>query len=268
MTHLKTLLVDDEASALEGLRIRLGNFSDIEIIGEATSVDGALKILDGKTPDLIFLDIEMPDKSGFELLKYFQPENYPAIIFVTAYHQHAIKAFEVRALDYLLKPVRQERLEEAIGRVRDHRASVSSKNTLISSAEDLKSLADLSDESKENPINYVEDEKLVIVDGRSSRQLVAFDEIYWIDAAGDYMCIHTQGETYVMRARMKNLINHILPPEFIRIHKSSIVNLKHIKRLEALRNAEFNVYLTNNNVLKVSRTYSANLKAKLSTRNY
>ncbi|NOU50577.1 response regulator transcription factor [Pseudoalteromonas sp. JBTF-M23] len=266
MKRLKTLLVDDETSALEGLNIRLRNVGDIEIIGEATSVDGALKILEEKTPDLIFLDIEMPEKSGFELLKHFQPDNYPAIIFVTAYHQYAIKAFEVRALDYLLKPIRQERLEEAIQRVREHSAPTSPKNSVLAVAGDLKSLDDL--ESKDNSSYYVEDEKLVIVDGRSSRQLVAFDEIYWIDAAGDYMCIHTQVETFVMRARMKNLINHILPPEFIRIHKSSIVNLKHIRSLEALRNAEFNAYLTNNNVLKVSRTYSANLKAKLPTRYY
>ena len=106
MQPIKALLVDDEFSAIEGLRIRLAQFPAIEIIGEATSVDEALAFTNKCMPDLIFLDIEMPGQSGFELLKALQPETYPAIIFVTAYHQHAIRAFEVRAVDYLLKPIK------------------------------------------------------------------------------------------------------------------------------------------------------------------
>src|SRR5690606_30545531 len=117
MKPLKTLLVDDEYSAIEGLAIRLAAFSQISVVGHARSVDEAMTLISATAPDLIFLDIEMPVKSGFELIKQLQPESCPAIIFVTAFHQYAVKAFEVRALDYLLKPVKKERLAEAIARV-------------------------------------------------------------------------------------------------------------------------------------------------------
>ena len=117
MKKLKTLLVDDEFSAIEGLAIRLGAFSQIQIVGYARNVADALALISNTEPDLIFLDIEMPGQSGFELIKQLQPEVCPAIIFVTAFHQYAVKAFEVRALDYLLKPVKKERLAEAIARV-------------------------------------------------------------------------------------------------------------------------------------------------------
>src|SRR5690606_28328843 len=117
MNRLKTLLVDDEYSAIEGLAIRLEAFSQLKIVGYARNVADALALISKTEPDLIFLDIEMPGQSGFELIKQLQPEFCPAIIFVTAFHQYAVKAFEVRALDYLLKPVKKERLAEAIARV-------------------------------------------------------------------------------------------------------------------------------------------------------
>ena len=130
MSKLRTLIVDDEPAAIEGLRLRLQGFADIEVVAEAGSVREALVLIAQHQPELIFLDIEMPEQSGFDLIRQLQPELCPAIVFVTAFHQHAVQAFEVRALDYLLKPVKLERLADAIARVRA-RAGMASKAQLL-----------------------------------------------------------------------------------------------------------------------------------------
>ncbi|TGE79717.1 DNA-binding response regulator [Pseudoalteromonas sp. KS88] len=260
MMRLKTLLVDDEYSAIEGLRIRLEAFDEIDVIGSAQSADEAINILNKHDVDLVFLDIEMPTKSGFELIKHFQPESCPAVIFVTAFHQHAVKAFEVRALDYLLKPVKLDRLAEAIDRV-INTAKLNSKNELIEVQQSLvKNDPDEIAVSANSDYKF-EAENLVIQDAKNPIQIIPFKEILWIDAAGDYMCVHTLIETYVMRARLKDLEKNTLPEDFLRIHKSTIVNLSHIKQLNPLRNSEYMAVLDNEKNLKVSRTYSKNLKS-------
>ncbi|MDP5138108.1 response regulator [Rheinheimera baltica] len=263
MKKLKTLLVDDEYSAIEGLAIRLEAFSQIEVVGYARNVADALALISKTEPDLIFLDIEMPGQSGFELIKQLQPETCPAIIFVTAFHQYAVQAFEVRALDYLLKPVKRERLAEAIARVAVNIDTGSSKQHMLEVADILQTgyAAGLADTAA---VYRIEQEKLVIQDGHHPAQLIPYREILWIDAAGDYMCVHTSTETFVMRARMKSLINDVLPDGFLRVHKSTIVNLQHVARLEPLINSEFKLILVNDKSLKVSRTYSKQLKESLS----
>lgn len=260
MIQLKTLLVDDEYSAVEGLRIRLEAFPEINVIGSAASVDEAIALLNKVDVDLIFLDIEMPSKSGFELIKHFQPESCPAVIFVTAFHQHAVQAFEVRALDYLLKPVKLARLAEAIERLvtteKLHR-----KTALIEAHQSLVNNDSQEAEVKGNSEYKFEAENLVIQDAKNPIQIIPFKDILWIDAAGDYMCVHTHAETHVMRARLKELEKNTLPEDFLRIHKSTIVNLSHIKQLNPLRNSEYMAVLQSGKTLKVSRTYSKNLKS-------
>ena len=260
MIHLKTLLVDDDYSAIDGLRIRLEAFDEIDVIGSAQSVDEAINILNKHDVDLVFLDIEMPTKSGFELIKHFQPESCPAVIFVTAFHQHAVKAFEVRALDYLLKPVKLDRLAEAIDRV-INTAKLNSKNELIEVQQSLVKNDPDEIAASANSDYKFEAENLVIQDAKNPIQIIPFKDILWIDAAGDYMCVHTLIETYVMRARLKDLEKNTLPEDFLRIHKSTIVNLSHIKQLNPLRNSEYMAVLDNEKTLKVSRTYSKNLKS-------
>ena len=262
MNTLKTLLVDDEYSAIEGLAIRLEAFPQLEIVGYARNVADALALISKTEPDLIFLDIEMPGQSGFELIKQLQPENCPAIIFVTAFHQYAVQAFEVRALDYLLKPVKQERLAEAIARVVARAEPQPNKQQLLEVAAIVQNAA--ATPLADTGTYRIEQEKLVIQDGHHPAQLIPYRDILWIDAAGDYMCVHTSSETFVMRARMKSLINEVLPDGFIRIHKSTIVNLHYIVKLEPLINSEYKLTLVNNKALKVSRTYSKQLKESLS----
>lgn len=260
MIQLKTLLVDDEYSAIEGLRIRLEAFAEIEVIGSAQSVDEAIKVLNEYDVDLVFLDIEMPTKSGFELIKHFQPESCPAVIFVTAFHQHAVKAFEVRALDYLLKPVKLARLAEAIERV-IKTEKLNRKTELIEVHQSLVINESQPLEVAGNSDYKFEAENLVIQDAKNPIQIIPFKDILWIDAAGDYMCVHTPTETHVMRARLKELEKNTLPEDFLRIHKSTIVNLSHIKQLNPLRNSEYTAVLKSGKTLKVSRTYSKNLKS-------
>ncbi|GAB57557.1 LytR/AlgR family response regulator transcription factor [Rheinheimera nanhaiensis] len=262
MNKLKTLLVDDEYSAIEGLAIRLEAFPQIKVVGYARNVADALALISKTEPDLIFLDIEMPGQSGFELIKQLQPENCPAIIFVTAFHQYAVKAFEVRALDYLLKPVKKERLAEAIARVVARAEPQPNKQQLLEVADIVQNAAATS--PTDTATYRIEQEKLLIQDGHHPAQLIPYRDILWIDAAGDYMCVHTSNETFVMRARMKSLISEVLPDGFVRIHKSTIVNLQHVAKLEPLINSEYKLTLVNNKALKVSRTYSKQLKESLS----
>lgn len=267
MKQLKTLLVDDEYSAIEGLAIRLAVFPQIKIIGHACNVDDAIALIGISAPDLIFLDIEMPGKSGFELIKQLQPESCPAIIFVTAFHQYAVQAFEVRALDYLLKPVKTARLAEAITRV-SGKLDISANKQHMLEVRDILLNGNAAQQSESGAVYRIEQEKLVIQDGHHPAQLIPYPDILWIDAAGDYMCVHTKEDTYVMRARMKSLIKDILPASFLRIHKSTIVNLLQVSKLEPLTNSEYNVILVNNKSLKVSRTYSRQLKANLSGKTF
>ena len=241
------------------LRIRLEAFTEIDVVGSASSVDEAIELLNTLDVDLIFLDIEMPSKSGFELVKHFQPESCPAVIFVTAFHQHAVKAFEVRALDYLLKPVKLDRLREAIDRVIKTQ-KLNRKNELIEVHQSLVKSDEQTSETAANSNYKFEHENLIIQDAKNPIQIIPFKDILWIDAAGDYMCVHTPQETHVMRARLKELEKNTLPEDFLRIHKSTIVNLTHIKQLNPLRNSEYTAVLNNGKTLKVSRTYSKNLK--------
>lgn len=279
MTILNTLIVDDEPAAVEGLRLRLDAFPQIRVTGEANSVAEAITLINTQTPDLIFLDIEMPEQSGFDLIRQLQPELCPAIVCVTAFHQHAVKAFEVRALDYLLKPVKMERLAEAIARVCEVTSNRADKAQMLAAVAEITkeqqdSIASGSAvpgnnenavESAEaaEPQYCIERQKLVIQDGRNPIQLIPYQDIIWIDAAGDYMCVHTQAETYVMRARLKSLIDERLPDVFVRIHKSTVVNLTYIEKLQPLCNSEYNAVLQNEKVLKVSRTYARALKQRL-----
>ena len=200
------------------MRIRLEAFAEIEVIGSAQSVDEAIKVLNEYDVDLVFLDIEMPTKSGFELIKHFQPESCPAVIFVTAFHQHAVKAFEVRALDYLLKPVKLARLAEAIERV-IKTEKLNRKTELIEVHQSLVINESQPLEVAGNSDYEFEAENLVIQDAKNPIQIIPFKD------------------------------------------KSTIVNLSHIKQLNPLRNSEYTAVLQSGKTLKVSRTYSKNLKS-------
>ena len=259
MNPLRTMIVDDEPAAIEGLRLRLQGFADIEVVAEAGSVQTALALVAQHQPELIFLDIEMPGETGFDLIRQLQPELCPAIVFVTAFHQHAVQAFEVRALDYLLKPVKLERLADAIARVRA-RAGTASKAQLLDAVTQI-AAGPAGDTTETETRCCIERQKLVIQDGRSPIQLIAYQDILWIDAAGDYMCIHTNdGQTHILRRTMKELEQELDPRLFVRVHRSAIVNVGTIAKLQMLANGEHQLMLTNGQSVKVSRSYKDRVK--------
>lgn len=262
MTRLRTLIVDDEELARRGLQLRLDGRADVEICGLARNGREALEAVRSLRPDVILLDIQMPGMSGFEVLERLAGADMPAVVFVTAYDRFAIRAFEASALDYLLKPIDEERLHEALARAhrriaqrraREHRDRLLRLVCELSGREF--SLDDALRAAGAEGRHYPRE--LTIRDGRETRFL-SVDTIDWVDAAGDYMCVHAEGRTWVMRGTMKSLERVLDPADFVRIHRSAIVNRHRVAALRAHRNGEYFVGLTCGEELKLSRGYRDN----------
>lgn len=267
---IRTLIVDDEPLARKGLAVRLTDNKQIQVVGECTNGREAVHSIKTLSPDLVFLDIQMPVLNGFQVLAQLEAENVelPVIIFVTAYDNYAMKAFEVHALDYLLKPVEDTRLMEAIQKAEaqfNSKQSTGQKNRLVSlvsqftgdDCEDiLRRLASgESLESRRYP------DHLSIKDGGEVTVLKT-RLISWIDAAGDYMCVHsTDGKTHIMRKTMKELESELNPDKFVRIHRSVMVNKNQVEKLVTHATGEYHLVLDNGQELKVSRSYKEKAKA-------
>ncbi len=263
---LKTLIVDDEALARRGLAHRLKNISDIEIVGEAKNGREALKLIKEKSPDLVFLDIQMPGISGFEVLQQLDIETMPVILFLTAYDEFAVKAFEANALDYILKPIDEERLHQVLEKVRanlSQKRALSHKRMLLElasqiSGESISSFADLEEKKIANLV-HKQPSRLAIRDGGRTTW-VNQEEIEWIDAAGDYMCVQANGTTYIMRKTMKELEKELDESILQRIHRSTIVNVRLVREMESHINGEYFLTLESGHRVKLSRTYKDKLK--------
>lgn len=261
---LKALIVDDEELARRGLEIRLGGFEDISICGQCRNGREALTAIRDQRPDLVFLDVQMPGMDGFGVLRRLSGSDMPAIIFVTAYDEFALKAFEANALDYLLKPINDDRLAEAIGRVRRigaGRAANEQRDRLLKFVCELTgrelSLDDALAEAAGPGQAYPR--RLAIRDGGET-SLVDVDAIDWVDAAGDYMCVHADGDTYVLRGTMKHMEEVLNPAIFVRVHRSTIVNRHRVTSMRPHRNGEYFLSLGADTELKLSRKYKGNLE--------
>lgn len=260
---LKALIVDDEDLARRGLEIRLEKFPDISICGQSRNGREALLAVREQSPDLMFLDIQMPGMDGFEVLRRLSGSTMPAIIFVTAYDEFALRAFEANALDYLLKPINDDRLREAIerarkisaeGRANEHRSKLlkfvcelTGRELTLESA-----LAAADEEAPSFPT------RIAIRDGGETT-CVDVGAIDWIDAAGDYMCVHANGDTHVLRGTMKHLEELLNPDTFVRVHRSAIVNRHRVTSMRSHRNGEYFLRLGADTELKLSRKYKGNL---------
>jgi two-component system LytT family response regulator len=265
-SQLSILIVDDEPLARRGLVHRLNSVKDVEVVGEARNGREALESIRELKPDVVFLDIQMPGMSGFDVLAELQGEDMPTVVFVTAFDQYAIKAFEASALDYLLKPIEDKRLKEALDRVRDnldlkraqkHKKSLIKLVSLIS-GENVSSMSDISAKGLEK-LKKKEIPKLGIKDGGRTTW-VPQEEIEWIDAAGDYMCVHAGGETHIMRKTMKELVAELDPDLLQRVHRSTIVNIRKVKEMQSHINGEYFLTLTCGHTIKLSRSYKDKLK--------
>ncbi len=266
---LKALIVDDEELARRGLEIRLQKFPDVTVCGQSRNGREAIGDVQEHSPDLLFLDVQMPGMDGFEVLRRLSGSDMPATIFVTAYDEFALKAFEANAIDYLLKPINDDRLAEAIERARDsidknraadHRrkllkliCELTGKEITLEGALDAREKHDDTTQSGRFP------ERLAIRDG-SQTNCVEISAIDWVDAAGDYMCVHVGDETYVMRGTMKRLEELLDPEIFVRVHRSAIVNRRRVTAMRPHRNGEYFLTLGADKELKLSRKYKGNLE--------
>lgn len=256
---IRALIVDDEALARQGLAVRLERDSRVELLRSCKNGREALEAIAELEPDLIFLDIQMPGMSGFDVVERLQQDNMPLVVFVTAYDEYAVKAFEVHAVDYLLKPIEQERLQQALDHVADRMAGKRDQLEKRRLMDVVIRLTGRSEDAvaelmvgEDHPVRY--SEKLAIKDG-SSTTFVPVRDIDWIDAAGDYMCVHVKGETHIMRTTMKELESALDPNLFQRVHRSTIVNLDRVERVSSHINGEFHLTLSCGTSLKMSRSY-------------
>jgi two-component system, LytTR family, response regulator len=249
---LRCLLVDDEPLARRGLRYRLERIGDTEIVGEASNGREALGLIGQLDPDLMFLDIQMPGIDGFGVLRALPVSRWPMVVFTTAYDQYAVDAFRVHALDYLLKPVEDERLREAVARARliRQRSEMESEHARL-----LAMVA----EQRPQSLGERGDDRLTLKDG-STLVRVPLDDIRWIDAAGDYVVVHTGEINHVARASLRELAERLPAERFVRIHRSTIVHTRYVKRLRPHINGEYFVDLEGGHELKLSRGYREQLE--------
>lgn len=243
-TTLRALIVDDEPPARAVLRRMLKDHADIELLGECKNGAEALKFLRRQTPDLLFLDIQMPELDGFALLAALEETQIPAVIFVTAYDQYAVQAFEVAAVDYLLKPFDYERLEKALQRARAglREQGGGRLDQMLTLLTQLHARAE-----------YLE---RFVVKNNGRVLLVPVDEIDWIEAAGNYLALHVGKVEHLIRETLGNLEQRLDPKKFLRIHRSTMVNLDRVKELHVHVNDEEQiVMLKDNTELTLSRRY-------------
>jgi two-component system LytT family response regulator len=240
---IRTLIVDDEPLARERIALLLESEPDVEIIGECGDGKSAARAIKSKAPDLVFLDIQLPEMNGFELIESMHTGRAPSIIFVTAYDQFALKAFKIHAVDYLLKPVEGARLKEALDHLR-------------------KQMRHGGDDVHGRLAELIGD--LEAQSGRANRIVLRSDgevlvlkpaEIDWVESAGNYVCFHVGAETHIFRETMNQVEERLHDHNFARIHRSAIVNLDRIKRLKPTLYGDYSVELRNGIKLTMSRSY-------------
>jgi two-component system, LytTR family, response regulator len=244
MTTIRTLIVDDMPLTRELLKNYLAEEKEFEIVGECGDGIEAIAAIKSLNPDLIFLDVQMPVAGGFEVIDRVGAEQMPVVIFVTAFDEFALQAFEACALDYLLKPFKKERLLKALKRAKTE-IGIKHRGALDKRLREL--LTEVSKESK-----YL---RRIIVKINEQTTLLQTDEIDWIGAAGNYLELHAGSETYLIRESMGALEQKLNPETFARIHRSTIVNLDRIKTFHHMFHGDYLVVLNDKTELSMSRTY-------------
>lgn len=243
MNKLRTIIIDDEKLAREIVKNYCSQIDELEIIDECGNGFDGIKSINSNKPDLIFLDIQMPKLNGFEMLELI--EDKPKIIFTTAFDQYALKAFEVNAIDYLLKPFSEERFADAVNKVTKEQLSTSDEKV-----EKLKS-------HLEEEIEFLD---RVIVKQNQKINIIPIDKVFYFEAQDDYVMIHTLDGKYLKQKTMKYFEDHLDPKNFIRIHRSNIVNISFIKEIELYDSESYRCVLKDNTKISVSRSGYSKLK--------
>ena len=252
MKKIRTLVVDDEPLARERLVSLLAAEPDIEVVGQSRDGEEAVRGIIEHSPDLVFLDVQMPALNGFEVIEAVGSERMPLVIFVTAYDQHALKAFQVRALDYVLKPFDRDRFQEALQRARAHIQRDETGDLgrrLLALVKDLR---------RDQP----KTDRLVVKSG-GRLFFLRTDEIDWIEAAGNYVRLHVGTTSHLLRETMNAIEGRLDPEKFFRIHRSRIVNMERIQEMQPWLNGEYAVVLRTGTRLTLSRGYREKLQERL-----
>lgn len=252
MTKIRTLVVDDEPIARERIMSLLQHEDDVEVIGECSDGVQAVSVIQQQSPDLVFLDVQMPGTDGFGVIENIGADRMPTVVFVTAYDEYALRAFEVHALDYLLKPFGKDRFQETLKHARAHlerRRAGDLGRRLLALVHDLK------------PEQQRLDRLVVKSGGRVF--FLRTDEIDWIEAAGNYVRLHLGEESHLFRETMNGMEGRLDGRRFVRIHRSKIVNTERIKEMQPWFNGEYVVILRNGTRLTLSRGYREKLQEQL-----
>ncbi len=251
-TLIRAIIVDDEELGRDRIQTLLEHQPDVEIVGVCADGPSAVEAIERLQPDLVFLDVQMPGMDGFEVIEQLDPEHLPAVVFVTAHDGHALRAFEIHALDFLLKPFDQTRFEKALDRARAQVAKGSAPAAAIDSRI-ASLLEELRDERRYS-------ERLIV---KSSGRVffIRTDEIDWVEASGNYVKIHAKADAHLLRESMKNMEAKLDPKVFVRIHRSAIVNIDRIKELEPWFHGEYIVIMRDGTRLTASRVFSDRLSS-------
>jgi two-component system, LytTR family, response regulator len=258
---IRAIIVDDEELARRGIELRLAGHPDITVVGHCENGREAIQAVMKEQPDLMFLDIQMPGLSGFEVLTRLPHESLPMIIFVTAFDRYALDAFEAQAIDYLLKPINDIRFAQALDRVRiywQQRNALQQRERLMQLIATTRGAAAVDEQvMRELSAQAGQPQYPDILPIRDDAGTVRLDvcKIDWIDAAGDYMCVHADGHTDVLRETMKSLETILDPRIFQRVHRSTIVNVRRVRRLRPHTNGEYFLTLEDGQEIKLSRSY-------------
>lgn len=244
---LQALIADDEPLARERLRFLLSGDAEIEIAGECRNGREVIAALKDRAYDVLFLDIQMPGGSGFDIVEQVGIARMPVTVFVTAHNHYALKAFDVHALDYLTKPVEPERLNASLARVKEQIASQSALQMQEHLKSLLTALSDGSRAKKEYP------RRLIVPNGQKD-SFVNVDEIEWIEAADYYACLHVGSKTYMLRETIKQLAETLDPRKFVRVHRSAIVNIAQVREILRSGRSEGWIQLASGHRLKMSKT--------------
>jgi two-component system, LytTR family, response regulator len=251
---IRTIIVDDEELARRGVRSRLQSHDDIEIVAECKNGREAIDAIRRLAPDLVFLDVQMPGKNGFDVLDALGTKSLPYVVFLTAHDQYALRAFEVRALDYLLKPIDDERFTQTLARVRESldrdRGSHLGKR-----------VAALLEEVRSQAANPQPEADRILVRSGGRVVFVKTKDIDWIEAAGDYVSLHTGKREWLLRETVASIEKRLAPLGFARIHRSTIVNPDRIVEMETIDNGEYLVILRDGTRLRLSRNFRHTLPA-------
>ncbi|MEI7035173.1 LytR/AlgR family response regulator transcription factor [Fulvimonas yonginensis] len=243
---IRTLLVDDEVLARLALRQALAAHADFEIVGECGNAAEALQAVAALAPDLLFLDIRMPGLDGFKLLHQLQPDTLPMVVFATAYGQHALRAFDANALDYVLKPIDQARFDQALERVRRHWRGLQARTPVAPGAH-----------AAAVPV-----QRISVRVGEHIR-VIPTDAIDWIQADGNYVCIHVGKQAYLHRETLSGLLAMLDPGRFLRIHRGTLVNVERVREIHPLFQGNAEVVLHDGTRLTLSRRFRVHARRAL-----